>query len=65
MLPKTSLFVDFLLKCKGMEGIRVSLYLSIFKPKKFAVVVKAMVRGMLTKLGELSSVKKGIYDKYV
>lgn len=44
LMPRLPTFVDFFIRSKGSRGIRVSIYESIFKPKKLANFVKALVK---------------------
>lgn len=47
IVPRMKLFVDQFVKYKGSNGIRLSILLSIFKPKKFCNFVKMMVKKIL------------------
>lgn len=48
LMPRLPTFVSFFVSSKGSRGIRVSIYESIFKPKKLASFVKALVKTLLT-----------------
>lgn len=47
-----------------MEGIRVSIFLSILKPKKYSCIVEAMVLKKIIQLKELSESNHKLYEKY-
>lgn len=44
LMPRMPHFVQYFVNSKGGVGIRMSIYLSIFKPKKLKHFVEALVK---------------------
>lgn len=57
LFPKIETLVKFFVNSKGSRGIRVSIYESLFKPKKLERLVRALVKNFLFKIFELEKLK--------